>query len=105
MQQPLYFLPVLFLLPVRVQYPFTSVYPFTNFKSQGQTIESVIIYLAKPLTGGFNVYDTVPKHRKSDQLRDGLRKNFQTRYVHVNLERKKLGPRSKVYDARGNILF
>jgi len=44
----------------RRQFPITGAYAFTDYQSQGQTIKSVIVDLAKPPSGGelslFNVY-------------------------------------------------
>lgn len=43
----------------RIQYSLTPAYAFTDHKSQGQTIECVIVDIAKPPSGGldgFNIY-------------------------------------------------
>ena len=48
----------------RTQYSLTPAYAFTDYKSQGQTIECVIVDLAKPPSGalnGFNVYVTLSR--------------------------------------------
>ena len=43
----------------QTQYSLSPAYAFTDYKSQGQTIECIIVDLAKPPSGtltGFNVY-------------------------------------------------
>lgn len=44
---------------VQRQYTLTAAYTFTDYKSQGQTLEHILVNLAKPPTGGltpFNAY-------------------------------------------------
>ncbi|KAF8225662.1 hypothetical protein L208DRAFT_1068763, partial [Tricholoma matsutake] len=47
-------------------------YVFTNYKSQGQTIEQVIVDLAKPSSGGpltpFNAYVALSQSRGHDSI-------------------------------------
>ena len=76
----------------RLQYPITPAYAFTDFKSQGQTIESVIVDLAKPPTGSltsFNAYVALSRSRGRNTirlLRDFDEKLFTT---HPNEELRK----------------
>lgn len=56
----------------RRQFPITPGYAFTDFKSQGQTIERVIIDLAKPPIGAlnpFNAYVALSRSRGRDTIR------------------------------------
>lgn len=56
----------------RKQFALTPAYAFTDFKSQGQTIENVIIDLAKTPTGalnGFNAYVALSRSRGRDTIR------------------------------------
>ncbi|KAI6045270.1 hypothetical protein EDC04DRAFT_2559784 [Pisolithus marmoratus] len=41
----------------RTQYPITAAYAFTDYRSQGQTISHVIMDIAKPPTGGLNLFN------------------------------------------------
>ena len=51
----------------RRQFPVTGAYAFTDYRSQGQTIDSVIVDLAKPPSGGelsmFNMYIALSRSR------------------------------------------
>ena len=51
----------------------TPGYAFTDFKSQGQTIEFMLVDLAKPVTGGpltpFNAYVGLSRSRGRDTIR------------------------------------
>ncbi|KAI6100728.1 hypothetical protein EDD16DRAFT_1844860 [Pisolithus croceorrhizus] len=40
-----------------MQYPVTLAYAFTDYRSQGQTISHVIMDIAKPLSGGLNLFN------------------------------------------------
>jgi hypothetical protein len=56
----------------REQYTLTPAYAFTDYKAQGQTMESVIIDLAKPLSGkltAFNAYITLSHSRGRPTIR------------------------------------
>lgn len=56
----------------RRQYPITPAFAFTDFKSQGQTIERVIIDLAKPPNGAlspFNAYVALSRSRGRENIR------------------------------------
>ena len=56
----------------RRQYAMTSGYAFTDYKSQGQTIEYVIIDIGKPPTGSqsaFSVYVALSRSRGRDTIR------------------------------------
>jgi hypothetical protein len=56
----------------REQFALTPVYAFTDYKSQGQTIESVIVDLAKPPSGkldGFHVYVVLSRSRGRKTIR------------------------------------
>jgi hypothetical protein len=56
----------------RKQYAVTAGYTFTDYKSQGQTIEYVIIDIGKPLTGSlsaFSVYVALSRSRGRDTIR------------------------------------
>ncbi|PPQ92734.1 hypothetical protein CVT25_015701 [Psilocybe cyanescens] len=60
------------MLIKRRQYGITAGYAFTDYKSQGQTIEYVIIDLAKPPTGSlspFGVYVAMSRSRGRDTIR------------------------------------
>ena len=55
----------------RSQYPMTAGYAFTDYKSQGQTIEYVIIDIGKPPTGAlspFSVYVALSRSRGRDTI-------------------------------------
>ena len=57
---------------VRRQYAMTAGYAFTDYKSQGQTIEYVIIDIGKPPTGTlspFSVYVALSRSRGRDTIR------------------------------------
>ena len=61
----------------RHQYAMTAGYAFTDYKSQGQTIEYVIIDIGKPPTGAlspFSVYVALSRSRGRDTIR--LLRNF-----------------------------
>jgi hypothetical protein len=71
----------------REQYALTAAYAFTDFKSQGQTIETVIVDLAKPLLGklnSFNTYVTLLRSHGTNTIR--LLQDFDKRLftVHPN---------------------
>lgn len=71
----------------REQLALTPVYAFTDFKSQGQTIESVVVDLAKPPSGkitGFNTYVALSRSRGRDTIR--LLRDFDEKMftVHPN---------------------
>lgn len=56
----------------RHQYAMTAGYAFTDYKSQGQTIEYVIIDIGKPPTGTlslFSVYVALSRSRGRDTIR------------------------------------
>lgn len=62
---------------LRRQYAMTPGYAFTDYKSQGQTIEYVIIDIGKPPTGSlspFGVYVALSRSRGRDTIR--LLRNF-----------------------------
>ena len=71
----------------REQYALTPAYAFTDFKSQGQTIESVIVDLARPPSGkltGFNSYVALSRSRGKSTIR--LLRDFDEKLftVHPN---------------------
>jgi ATP-dependent exoDNAse (exonuclease V) alpha subunit len=71
----------------RDQIALTPAYAFTDFKSQGQTIENVIVDLAKPPSGnltGFNAYISLSRSRRRNNIR--LLQDFDERLftVHPN---------------------
>jgi ATP-dependent exoDNAse (exonuclease V) alpha subunit len=71
----------------RDQIALTPAYAFTDFKSQGQTIENVIVDLAKPPSGnltGFNTYISLSRSRRRNNIR--LLQDFDERLftVHPN---------------------
>ena len=41
----------------RRQYPLTAAYAFTDYQAQGQTIPFVLVDIATPPTGGFNLFN------------------------------------------------
>ena len=56
----------------RLQFALTPAYAFTDFKSQGQTIEHVIVDLAKPPSGNlttFNAYVALSRSRGRSTIR------------------------------------
>lgn len=56
----------------RQQYAMTPAYSFTDYKSQGQTIEYVIIDIGKPPTGAlspFSIYVALSRSRGRDTIR------------------------------------
>ena len=56
----------------RIQYSLTPAYAFTDHKSQGQTIECVIVDIAKPPSGGldgFNIYVALSRSRGRKNIR------------------------------------
>ena len=73
----------------RQQYALTPAYAFTDFKSQGQTIESVIVDLARPpssFLSAFNAYVALSRSRGQDTIR--LLRDFDEKLftVHPNEE-------------------
>ena len=67
----------------REQYALTPAYAFTDFKSQGQTIESVIVDLAKPPSGkltAFNAYVALSRSRGRHTIR--LLRDFDEKALH-----------------------
>ncbi|KAH9170390.1 hypothetical protein EDB89DRAFT_1853550, partial [Lactarius sanguifluus] len=49
----------------------TPAYAFTDYKSQGQTMECVIVDIVKPPSGGltpFNAYVTISRSRGRDTI-------------------------------------
>lgn len=57
---------------LRRQLPLTSSYAFTDYRSQGQTLDAVIIDLAKPPHGGltpFNAYVALSRSSGRDTIR------------------------------------
>ena len=73
----------------RQQYALTPTYAFTDFKSQGQTIESVIMDLARPpssFLSAFNAYVALSRSRGRDTIR--LLRDFDEKLftVHPNEE-------------------
>jgi ATP-dependent exoDNAse (exonuclease V) alpha subunit len=70
----------------RQQFTLTPAYAFTDFKAQGQTIESVIIDLAKPPLGkidGFNSYVALSRGHGRDTIR--LLHDFDEKLFTVHL--------------------
>jgi len=70
----------------RRQYAMTAGYAFTDYKSQGQTIEYVIIDLSKPPGGGgslspFNAYVALSRSRGRQNIRL-LRKYDEELFIH-----------------------
>ena len=64
----------------REQFALTPAYAFTDFKSQGQTIESVIVDLAKPPSGtltGFHTYVSLSRSHGRGTIR--LLRDFDER--------------------------
>ncbi|KAG9094041.1 hypothetical protein FS749_013238 [Ceratobasidium sp. UAMH 11750] len=57
----------------RLQFPITPAYAFTDYRSQGQTIPSVIVDIATPPTGGglslFNIYVALSRSFGRDTIR------------------------------------
>ncbi|KAF8424992.1 hypothetical protein L210DRAFT_797582, partial [Boletus edulis BED1] len=56
----------------RRQIPLTAAYAFTDYRSQGQTIEKVIVDIGKPPTGEltpFNAYVALSRSRGRDSIR------------------------------------
>ena len=71
----------------REQISLTPAYTFTNFKSQGQTIENVVVDLTKPPSGkldGFHAYVALSRSRGTKTIR--LLRDFDERLftVHPN---------------------
>jgi PIF1-like helicase len=76
----------------RNQIALVAAYAFTDFKSQGQTMECVVIDLAKPPSGaltGFNAYVALSRSRGRDTIR--LLRDFEEKLftVHPNEELRK----------------
>jgi hypothetical protein len=57
----------------RLQFPITPAYAFTDYRSQGQTIESAIVDIATPPSGGplsmFNLYVALSRSSGRDTIR------------------------------------
>ncbi|KIK15047.1 hypothetical protein PISMIDRAFT_42160, partial [Pisolithus microcarpus 441] len=56
----------------RHQFPMTVAYAFTDYRSQGQTLQSVIVDIATPPSGGlnlFNLYVALSRSPGRTQLR------------------------------------
>ncbi|KIK21826.1 hypothetical protein PISMIDRAFT_103327 [Pisolithus microcarpus 441] len=56
----------------RRQFPITAAYAFTDYRSQGQTLQSVIVDIATPPSGGlnlFNLYVALSRSPGRSQLR------------------------------------
>lgn len=56
----------------RRQFPITAAYAFTDYRSQGQTLDSVIVDIATPPSGGlnlFNLYVALSRSPGRSQLR------------------------------------
>ena len=81
---------------VRRQYAMTAGYAFTDYKSQGQTIEYVIIDIGKPPTGTlspFSVYVALSRSRGRDTIRllrdfdNNLFQNHPSESLRTEMER------------------
>ncbi|KAH9170427.1 hypothetical protein EDB89DRAFT_1853513 [Lactarius sanguifluus] len=69
----------------RRQLALTPAYAFTDVKSQGQTLECVIVDIGKPRSGsltGFNAYVALSRSRSRDTIR--LLENFNGRIFTVH---------------------
>lgn len=56
----------------RLQFPITPAYAFTDYRAQGQTISSVIVDIARPPSGGlnlFNLYVALSRSSGRDTIR------------------------------------
>ena len=57
----------------RRQFPLTGAYAFTDYRLQGQTIDAIIVDLAKPPSGGdlsmFNMYVALLRSQGCDWIR------------------------------------
>jgi hypothetical protein len=56
----------------RSQLPITPAYAFTDYRAQGQTIDPMVIDIARPPTGGltpFNVYVALSRGTSRDRIR------------------------------------
>ncbi|EUC56046.1 ATP-dependent DNA helicase PIF1, putative [Rhizoctonia solani AG-3 Rhs1AP] len=57
----------------RLQYPITPAYAFTDYRSQGQTLQSVIVDIAKPPSGSgltlFNIYVALSRSSGRNTIR------------------------------------
>jgi len=80
----------------RKQYPLVPGYAFTDYKSQGQTIECVIIDIGKPLFGHlspFGVYVALSRSRGRETIRllrdfdDKLFQNHPSEELRIEMER------------------
>jgi ATP-dependent exoDNAse (exonuclease V) alpha subunit len=85
-----------------VQLALTPAYAFTDFKSQGQTIESAIVDLAKPPFGklsGLNAYVALSRSRGRDTIR--LLRDFDNRMftVHPNDELREEDERLRILES------
>lgn len=66
----------------RVQLPMTGAYAFTDYRSQGQTINHVIVDIATPPTGTltpFNIYVALSRCRGRDNIR--LLREFDEKFL------------------------
>jgi len=72
----------------RQQFPITGAYAFTDYRSQGQTIKTVIVDLAKPPTGGdlslFNVYVALSRSSGRETIR--LLRNMEDSVLHQSID-------------------
>ncbi len=69
----------------RHQFALTPAYAFTDFKSQGQTMENVIVDIAKPPSGtfsAFNAYVALSRSRGRETIR--LLRDFEERLFTVH---------------------
>ncbi|KAF8507859.1 hypothetical protein JB92DRAFT_2645379, partial [Gautieria morchelliformis] len=66
----------------RTQLPITAAYAFTDYRSQGQTIPTVIVDIATPPTGGltpFNAYVQLSRSSGASSIR--LLRDFDDKLV------------------------
>ena len=87
----------------RLQFAITPAYAFTDFKSQGQTIEHVIVDLAKPPSGNltaFNAYVALSRSRGRSTIR--LLRSFDEKLftVHPNEELRKEDERLAILEQK-----
>ena len=80
------------------QLPLTPAYSFTDYRSQGQTIQNIIIDIGNPLSGTltpFNIYVTLSRARGRNQIR--LLRDFDDKLLtkhpseYLRLEDERLG--------------
>ena len=78
------------------QLPLTPAYSFTDYRSQGQTIQNIIIDIGNPLSGTltpFNIYVTLSRARGRNQIRslrdfdDKLLTKHPSEYLRLEDER------------------